>query len=124
MRRNGKGEKERADELLGDFVANGSLGEKAIEEITGHTEVTLEFLAFVARILSIMTGCKIERDYWRRKALILKWMTEHYEEIEPLLPYIRPITEDTENKDGMGLDPVQVTEILLNEFPVVDGSAE
>ena len=124
MRRCGKGEKEKADELLGDFVVDGSLGQKAIEQVTGRTEVPLQFLTFIAKILSIMLGCHIARGYWRRKELILKWMSKNYQEIEPLLPYIRAIIEQTKNDDGMVLDPARVDEILLSEFPVVDGGLE
>lgn len=72
-------EKTRCRLLLGDFKAEGSAGLKFISKIYPY-EPCRSVLIALGTIFSGLTGKVLERDYCRKKELIIKWFDENLEE--------------------------------------------
>lgn len=75
-------EKNRANLLLGDFDPNNSRGMELIEHLTHH-QVSRHALISIATILSGIIGVPFERDFSRRKNLVIKWFDMNYDLILP-----------------------------------------
>lgn len=78
--RKGISEKLRANLLLGDFDPYNSRGWDLIKYMTHH-QVSRHALISLATILSGLIGIPFERDYSRRKDLVIKWFDTNYDEI-------------------------------------------
>lgn len=87
--------------LLNGFVSKGSRGEKLVEEIISHPikKISLTGLIQVANIVSNLINVKLERNYKRKKALIIKWFQENEELIIPIKKCLKIVYEIEENKD-------------------------
>lgn len=75
-------EKLRANLLLGDFDPYHSRGWELIQYLTHH-QVSRHALISIATILAGIIGIPFERDYSRRKDLVIKWFDQNYELIMP-----------------------------------------
>lgn len=84
-------EKVVAQNLLNGFVSKGSRGEKMINDILGCSisEVTLKGLISVASFISDITKIKLERNYKRKKDLIVKWFNDNEEKIRKYKQFVK-----------------------------------
>ena len=82
------GEKPVADDLLGDFIAEGSKGDKLLNDFFGK-KVTVNRAVSLAFVLSKLTGLPFPRNYTRRKDLTILWFNNNYDKIIPFLPYVK-----------------------------------
>lgn len=102
LSRNCNPEKVVTRNLLNGFVAKGSRGEQIIEEILGCTinKVSLNALITIGELLSDLTKVKLERNYKRKKDLIVKWFNDNEQRISYYKPYVKIIytTNRTQNK--------------------------
>lgn len=76
--------------LLGNFVVQGSRGEKLIEEILGTSlkDVSRNGLIRVAMIVSKLIQQKFPRNFGRRKDLIVKWFQDNEELINNVKQFV------------------------------------
>lgn len=76
--------------LLGNFIVQGSQGEKLIEEILGTSlkDVSRNGLIRVAMVVSKMIQQKFPRNFGRRKDLIVKWFQDNEEQISSIKQFI------------------------------------
>ena len=81
-------EKDRAQQRLGNFAVDGSLGQWLIKELTGCKDLQLQSLLSLVVFLSEVTKIKLYRDDKRKKSLLVKWLDTHYAQILPFLPDI------------------------------------
>lgn len=100
--RNYNPEKVVTKNLLKGFVAKGSKGEKIIEEILGCPIKEISFCALItlSEILSDLAKVRLERNYKRKKDLIVKWFNDNEQTIKRYKPYIKIIyTKSKEQKE-------------------------
>lgn len=88
-------EKVVAQNLLNGFVSNGSKGEQIIKDILGCSisDISLRALITVALLISDITSIKLERNYKRKKDLIVKWFNDNEEIIRKYIPFVKIIYE-------------------------------
>lgn len=95
-------EKAIAQNLLNGFISKGSRGEKLIEEIIGCplNKITLTGLIRVSNIISSLIDVKINRNYTRKKALIVKWFQDNEHLITPIKNNLQVVYDNgiTESK--------------------------
>ena len=79
-------EHEICETRMGKFVANGSEGELFVQSMLppdSNVKLTRESLIVIARILSVVTGIRLMRDYTRRRSLVIKWFDENIDALRP-----------------------------------------
>lgn len=69
--------------LLDGFVSAGSKGEKILENLLGCplNQISLSSLIAIATVFSEMSKIKLERNFKRKKDLIVKWFNDNEEAI-------------------------------------------
>jgi hypothetical protein len=77
-------EREKAANLLGDFVPEGSRGMEFVKAICEGKNLTRESLIALGDVFAALTGITFEKKYKRQRALIIKWFDEHVQSFEPL----------------------------------------
>lgn len=87
--------------LLNGFVSKGSRGENLIEEMISLPikKISLTGLIQIANIVSNLINVKLERNYKRKKALIIKWFQENEELIIPIKNCLKIVYEVEDNKN-------------------------
>lgn len=92
--------------LLNGFVSNGSRGESLVEEIMGRSikNISLNGLIQIAGIISKLINVKFERNYKRRKALIIKWFQDNEELIAPIKSNVKIVYENEITADDQDTD--------------------
>ena len=76
-------EREIADLRLGTFIAEGSRGMQLLQRIYPRGELTRRSLYSFASLLAALSGVKLARDFTRRKDLLIKWLDDNYDDLEP-----------------------------------------
>jgi hypothetical protein len=72
-------EKEIADAYLGNFTVEGSRGWDLVMFLTNVRKPSLRVLIRLAEVLSVMSEIQLPRDMRRRRALIVKWIHDHFD---------------------------------------------
>jgi hypothetical protein len=70
------------------FKPEGSRGEALLRQLCPQGELSRRSLYSVVSILSAITGIPLERDMTRRKGLLVKWLDQHCDFVEPFLKFI------------------------------------
>lgn len=115
-------EKAVAKNLLNNFVAKGSKGQTLIEDMLGFpiTQISLKALINFAILVSGLCDIKFERNYKRKKDLIVKWFNDNEEFIVPFKNYFKVIADDNDddqNEEEKGQNNLVFNfsnEIMLN----------
>ena len=83
-------EKHIVEQLLGNFIAEGSKGERLIEDICKIPikQIRLIDLIELSKIISNLTNIHFARNFKRKKELIIKWFNDNYDEIKKISPSI------------------------------------
>jgi hypothetical protein len=84
-----KGEKEISDRHQAGFIPRGSRGEQFIAKLIPEGELTCHSLGTLAKIFSALSGIPFHRDYTRRRALVIKWFTDHIDVLEPFQTIVK-----------------------------------
>jgi hypothetical protein len=72
-------------QLLGDFQVEGSLGQHLIDQFDDSNKLwTHTGLLSLATACSELCNVRFPRAFKRNRALIYKWLSDNYLEIEPL----------------------------------------
>lgn len=71
-------ERDNSDFLLGDFNVETSKGLQFLKMIN-EDNLTKESIQGICEFFSKLTGQPVLRDYKRRKALLIKWIDENYD---------------------------------------------
>lgn len=95
-------EKMRTRILLGDFVAEGSKGLDFLKKIYPHP-LSRSVLISLATVFSGLTNVPFDRDFRRKKELVIKWFDEHLDECKKWNSHVR--FEYTEYKEFLKQDP-------------------
>jgi hypothetical protein len=74
---------------LGDFTWDGSDGEKFLEAICPGRSLTLRDLTIIGLVCETLSCIKFHRDFRRSRALVVKWLSEHYSELSPLVSFMK-----------------------------------
>ncbi|KAK8865058.1 hypothetical protein M9Y10_010588 [Tritrichomonas musculus] len=76
--------------LLDGFVAQGSRGEKLVEEMVGMPleNISKNGLCKLAVIVSHLIDIKLPRNIYRRKDLMVKWFQDNEDKINVYKPFI------------------------------------
>jgi hypothetical protein len=83
-------EKEVNRKHLGDFQSKGSLGEHFTEQFRPPGVVwDKPSLIALGILCSDIADVRFPRDYRRTRELVYKWLTDHYDPIQPLAGVIR-----------------------------------
>jgi hypothetical protein len=82
-------EQQVSEWLLGDFQPAGSRGAMLLERVSGVSRLSLRTMLKFADIFSALSQISFGRDYKRRRDLIVKWIDDHYAELEPFATVIR-----------------------------------
>jgi hypothetical protein len=88
LHRSARSEREIADARLGRFQLEGSRGQAMTRQIYPGGELTRRSLYSFSSILSALSGVPLERDMTRRRELLIKWLDEHHDALEPYLRFI------------------------------------
>lgn len=96
LSRNHNSEKVVSQNLLGDFIADGSRGEAIIEKIFGCPiqKISLNGLVQVASLISLIANVQFSRNFKRRKDLVVKWFQDNENNINVYLQFLRIIYND------------------------------
>lgn len=91
-----KSEKEIVKRLLGNFIAEGSVGENLIEEICKCSikQIRLKDLISTSIIVGQMAKIELPRNYKRSKKLLVKWYDENASEIREIKSCITCVYAD------------------------------
>jgi hypothetical protein len=82
-------EAEIARQHLGDFKAEGSLGQLMVDQIRPDVVWNKRSLICFAILCSELTGIPFHRDYARNRDLIYKWLSDNHSAIVPFMALIR-----------------------------------
>jgi hypothetical protein len=77
-------ESEIVQYLLRDFKVEGSRGQQFLGRFPGAEAWSLQSLVNFGRVCSSLIGIDFVRNYTRTRALVVKWLTDNYEVLEPL----------------------------------------
>lgn len=78
--------------LQGDFVAEGSNGQKLLRMVT-EQNLTLESIKIICMMLSKFIDKPVTRNDKRRKVLLIKWLDTNY---DACLPYMSQLSFEVE----------------------------
>jgi hypothetical protein len=78
-------EREIAAQHLGGFTSQGSNGQKFLEALCPGRSLTLHDLKLIALLGEFLTGIPFHRDFQRSRVLIVKWISDHYVELLPMI---------------------------------------
>jgi hypothetical protein len=92
-RRSRNTELEIAKWRQGDFQADGSSGARLIEGVAGGGKLSREMMIRVAQLFSDLSGIPFQRDWTRRRDLIVKWVDDHSQALQPLADIISVVVE-------------------------------
>jgi hypothetical protein len=84
-------EREVADFRLGQFSATGSRGLDFLRQAFPTGELTRRSMYSLATVLAALASVRLERDFARRKELLIKWFDDNLEALEPFLPFVELI---------------------------------
>jgi hypothetical protein len=87
-------EKQRVEILLDGFEFEGSKGEQFLEAICPGKLLTFNDLKIIGLICESICGITFERDFGRSRALVAKWLTDHYDQISPLTEIVKIEAEE------------------------------
>jgi hypothetical protein len=76
-------EQESADALSGDFDSRNSRALAMLHK-KYPVELSLAILRSLTMIISIIADVPLRRNLTRRKSLLLKWIEDNYEALEPV----------------------------------------
>jgi hypothetical protein len=77
-----------AEMRLGEFSAQGSRGLQLLQQMFPRSDMTRRSMYSLATILGALANVPLERDFSRRKELIIKWFDDNYDALEPFLRFI------------------------------------
>jgi hypothetical protein len=81
-------EKQIANVRQGSFEAQGSRGAQLIAQIC-PIDLTRRSLYSLVSVLSALADVRFERDFGRRKDLLIKWVDDNYDALAPWAPFIQ-----------------------------------
>jgi hypothetical protein len=102
-----------SEQHLGHFKPEGSRGHEFIQRVCRYENVTRESLVALAQVFSAASGIPFPRDFTRRRALVIKWFTDHVDALEPYRAAIRPVVAPIPKNPTRGEDremPVSLSE--------------
>jgi hypothetical protein len=73
---------------MGSFKAEGSAEMLFLQKFCPRRRPACESLIIVAKVLSIISGVHFLRPYTHRKDLIVKWFTDHIQDLERFGPFL------------------------------------
>ncbi|OHT11003.1 hypothetical protein TRFO_19497 [Tritrichomonas foetus] len=82
MKRSVANEKDIARILLGDFKPEGSRGLQLLRMVAPK-DITRESLIALCKSLSFFSHIRLERNYTRRRDLLIKWCDDNYDSLLP-----------------------------------------
>jgi hypothetical protein len=80
-------ERDIAELRLGVFQAASSRAAHRLRLMYPHGDLTRRALYSFASLLSFLTGVKLARDFSRRKDLLVKWLDDNFDTLEPYLQF-------------------------------------
>jgi hypothetical protein len=80
-----------ADLRLGTFSSQGSRGLEMLHRMFPSGEMTRRAMYSFASILGALANVRLERDFSRRKDLLVKWFDDNYDVLEPFLHFVELI---------------------------------
>ena len=81
-------EKQIADFRQGRFVPDGSRGKSLLENLYDG-ELTRRSLYSFTTLLAALAGIKLPRDFTRRKDLLIKWLDDNYDKVQPYAQFFK-----------------------------------
>jgi hypothetical protein len=88
-------EREIADLRQGDFCAQESRALTLLRQ-KYPIDLSRRSLYSLATVMSTLANVRLERDFARRKELLIKWFDDNYEAIEPFFQFIELIGGETD----------------------------
>jgi hypothetical protein len=80
-------ERDIANYRLAGFHAETSRAAERLHLIYPHGDLTRRSLYSFASLLGALAGVKLARDFTRRRDLLIKWMDDNFDALEPFLPF-------------------------------------
>jgi hypothetical protein len=82
-------EKDVALGHLGGFRPGGSNGEKFLEMLCPGKCLRRQDLVNIGLICESVTNVRFERDFQRSRILVIKWLSDHFDQIRSVLEILR-----------------------------------
>lgn len=84
-----KRERERADDLQGDFTLKGTHAEEFLHSQVPGGRIDRKQLCRYLQLLGCISGVRLPRDYTRRRVLLFKWIDDNYDRLAPFMKLIK-----------------------------------
>jgi hypothetical protein len=80
-------ERDIAELRLGDFHSETSRAARRLRELFPFGELTRRSLYSFATLIGALADVKLNRDFTRRRELLIKWFDDNFDALEPYLGF-------------------------------------